>query len=377
MKRRFLSLILVLVLCTTLALTAYAAPGVSFVVDEWEVLADSELTQLNELAGQIYDTLGVGIFFVFTNAEDLESIDPAQIAGDIEDYYIMIENEEYWWSFFGGKGEMIDLDTESTLRAAYDAPETYVDGIESFLYATAECFPTYIPEDDILPAINMMVFDEADILSDAEELALEEKLVDASYAYDAQLVVATISDLDGGDIDGFIEFIYDEMDFGFGENHDGALLLVCMDPREYRILTNGMADEAIGESGINAIGDVIVSDLSDGNYSDAFNSFADECAYYLDGHINGFPFKFGKNLVIALVIGIIAGVVVALALKAQLKTVRQQKQANVYIKSGSMQLTASNDIFLYRTVERRKKENNSSGSSGSSGSSRSVGGGSF
>jgi len=150
---------------------------------------------------------------------------------------------------------------------------------------------------------------------------------------------------------------------------------VCMDPREYRILSNGFAGEAIDSGDIDDIGDAIVSDLSDGNYAAAFDEFADQCDYYLGGFINGFPFNFGKNLLICLVIGIIAGVVVAFILKGQLKTVRKQNQANVYVKPGSLQISVRRDLFLYRNVERRKKE--SSQSSGSSGSSRSTGGGSF
>ena len=79
---------------------------------------------------------------------------------------------------------------------------------------------------------------------------------------------------------------------------------------------------------------------------------------------------------IALIIGVVAGVVVALILKGQLKSVRKQHQANAYVRDGSMHLTMSNDIFLYRNVTRtRKQTNNSSGSSGGTG--RSVGGGSF
>lgn len=222
-----------------------------------------------------------------------------------------------------------------------------------------------------------LVYDEADLLSDAEEMELQEKLLTISHTYNAQLVVATVDSVDGNDIDAFINYVYDEMEFGYGQNHDGVLLLVCMDIREYRILTNGMADAAIGESGIESIGDHIVYDLSEGYYADAFYSFADECEYYLNGYLNGFPFEFGANLLIAAVIGIVAGLVVALVLKGQLKSVRQQKQANVYIKNGSMQLTARSDIFLYRTVDRRKKVKTSSSSSGSSGSSRSVGGGKF
>ena len=161
---------------------------------------------------------------------------------------------------------------------------------------------------------------------------------------------------------------------GYGERRDGVLLLVCMDDREYRILSNGYAGEAIGLSQIDAIGEAIVSDLSEAEYAEAFITFADRCGYYLNGYLNGFPFQWGKNLIIALVVGIAAGVITALVLRRQLKTVRQQKQANVYIKPGSMQITQSRDQFLYRELQRTAKQ--SSNSSGS-GSSRNVGGGSF
>ena len=222
------------------------------------------------------------------------------------------------------------------------------------------------------------VMDQAGLLTESEVTALNTRLQEISSAYNAQVVVVTIPALEGGDIDRFIEYIYDETGLGYGPNHDGVLLVVCMNPRQYRILTNGMADEAIGADGIEMIGDNIVSDLSDGYYADAFQSFADECEYYLNGHLNGFPFEAGINLVIAVVIGFVIGLVVALILKGQLKSVRQQNQANVYVKPGSMHLTTSNDLFLYRTVQRRKKENtSSSGAVRSSGGSRSVGGGSF
>ena len=81
---------------------------------------------------------------------------------------------------------------------------------------------------------------------------------------------------------------------------------------------------------------------------------------------------------VRMMIGIAVGVIVALILKGQLKTVRAQNQANVYVKQGSMQLTVCNDMFLYRNVTRTQRQSSSSsGSSGSSGSSRSIGGGSF
>ena len=217
------------------------------------------------------------------------------------------------------------------------------------------------------------IYDEADLLSSAEETQIAEKLSKIGEQFDTQIVIMTVPTSDGS-IDTFVEDVYDSMNMGCGENRDGVLLLVCMDSREYRILSNGYAGEAIGMDQIDAISEAIVSDLSDGDYADAFITFADNCAYYLDGYLNGYPFNAGKNLVVALIIGIVAGVIVAFVLKKQLKSVRQQKQANVYIKSGSMQITASRDLFLYREVSKTKKAStNSSGS----GSSRNVGGGKF
>lgn len=217
--------------------------------------------------------------------------------------------------------------------------------------------------------------DDADLLSSSEESRLAAKLEEISREYGAQILVVTVNSVPGRNIDRYVEDYYDSNGLGYGNNYDGVLLLICMDIREYRILSNGLAADAIGDSEIDAIGDQITPDLSDGEYADAFSLFADRCAYYLDGHINGFPFDFGGSLGIALIIGICAGLIVALILRGQLKTVRRQNQANVYVKPGSMQVTTRNDIFLYRNVTRTKRETSSNSSR--AGSSRHVGGGKF
>ena len=379
MKRKIIAMLLTLFLCFSLVLSVSAeAKAIDFVVDEIGCMADSEIDLLNKQAVTIYNERSVGIFFVYTTAEDLENYDVDGLVCGIEDYYVMIENDTSWYSFLGGSAEAyINLETEAYLRDVYDEAETYFEGVSGFMDAAANCFAriTDTPEVDIPGAEEYFLYDEADLLNDAEEASLEKKLADISGTYNAQIVVCTIASMDGGDIDRFDDYLYDTMGFGYGENLDGVLLLVCMDPREYRILSNGFAGVAIDSGDIDAIGGVIVSDLSDGNYSAAFGEFADRCAYYLDGHLNGFPFNFGKNLLVALVIGILAGLIVAFSLKGQLKTVRKQNQANVYVKPGSMQVTVSNDLFLYRNVTRTKKESKSSSSN--SGSSRSSGGGSF
>lgn len=222
----------------------------------------------------------------------------------------------------------------------------------------------------------LLLLDNAAVLTEAEAEALHIKLETLSQKYGAQVCIATTDELEDADIDEFVEFLYDYGGYGYGENKDGVLLLICMDPREFRILSNGFAADAITLDYIDAITDDITQDLTNGDYADAFDTFVDKCAYYLDGNINGFPFNAGKNLLIALGVGLVVALIVTGILKGQLKSVRKQDRASVYVRPGSLNITNSGDFYMYRTVTRTAKpKNNSSSSSG--GSSRNVGGGSF
>ena len=124
--------------------------------------------------------------------------------------------------------------------------------------------------------------DGADLLTPAEEQELAAKLAEISAAYNAQVAVVTVPS-SSGSVDRLVNDIYDETGYGFGENRDGVLLLVCMDPREYRILSNGYASDAIDTGTIDLISDYFIDDLSNGFYADAFDTFADECDYYQIG----------------------------------------------------------------------------------------------
>lgn len=377
MSRKMISTFLALVLCFSLAISVSAeAKAIDFIIDELGYLEESERQSLNQYAQVVYENTGVGLFFAFVDVPSAEEYDVSTLVNGITDYVVMAETEEYWYIHVGGKGEMIDTAAEDALRAVYDAENTYIGGVAEYLYALETYFPIVETPAAINPAVReQLVYDDADLLSDTEEAALPQKLADVSGNYSAQIVIATIASMDGGDIDGFVDYLYDTMGFGYGENRDGVLLLVCLDPREYRILSNGFAGVAIDPDDISKISDEIVGNLSGGDYAGAFNEFVDECAYYLDGYINGFPFNAGKSLGISLIIGIIIGLIAAFVLKGQLKSVHIQSRAQEYVKNGSMYVNLSNDMFLYRNVTCTKKQ--SSNSSGSGGTARSKGGGSF
>ncbi len=220
------------------------------------------------------------------------------------------------------------------------------------------------------------VTDGADLLTDSEERELYATLEEISDAYGAQVAVVTVPSLDVS-IDYYVNDLYDGGAYGYGSDKAGVLLLVCMNPREYRILSNGFAADAISSYDIDVISDAIVSYLSSGDYAEAFDTYASECEYYLGGYINGFPFDFGANLILALIVGVVIALIAVSSMKAQLKSVRRQNQANAYVKSGSMNITRAGDYYMYRTVTRSPKPKSNSSSSSSSGGSRNVGGGRF
>lgn len=224
--------------------------------------------------------------------------------------------------------------------------------------------------------LDSRLYDSADVLTANEEIQVLKHLDSVSQQYNVDIVVATVPALAGVSANRYTENFYDNNDIGTGSRHDGVLLLLAMQERDYRILSNGMPGDAIDNDAIDAIGDKIVSDLSAGEYADAFIAFAGQCAYYIDGYLNGFPFPVWDNLTVCLIIGFAVAAIAVIVMCAQLKSVRKQHGAANYTRPGSMQLTHSCDIFLYRNVSKVKIQTSSS-SGGGSGGSRHIGGGKF
>lgn len=242
-----------------------------------------------------------------------------------------------------------------------------------FLLVLALCTAAVMP----VFAQNDFLVDDADLLSVTEERQLQEQIAALNAEFDADIVIVTVETTGNYDPEEYIEYFYDGNDYGVGNSRDGVMLLVAMEEREFKILSNGYCGDAISYSEIDFIVEAMQEDMSDGEYADAFDTFLGECRYYLDGYLNGFPFELGGSLIISLVIGLVVALIATGVMRGKLKSVRKQESANQYTKSGSMQITNATELYLYRNVTRVRKAQNSSGSSRSGGGSRSIGGGRF
>ena len=220
--------------------------------------------------------------------------------------------------------------------------------------------------------------DAAELLSADQEADLLARLDQVSGELKCDVVIVTMDSCGGHSPDDVIEAFYDEYGYGYGTNRDGVVLLLSMAERDWRILSNGFASDAIPPSDIESIGDHIVEELSAGEYYEAFMEFATLCKYEIEGERYGFPFDFGMSLLISIVIGFAVAFIATGIMRSRLRSVRAQTGAREYTVPGSMQLTRANDLFLYRTLNRRHKpQQSSSGSRGGGGGGRSIGGGKF
>lgn len=233
-----------------------------------------------------------------------------------------------------------------------------------------------------------LLVDQADLLSESEESALLTQLQQISAAQKMDIVVVTQNSLNGKSPRDFADDFYDQGSYA----QSGILLLISMEESDWYISTTGYGITAVTDAGLEYMADQFVYQLSEGNYYDAFVRYGELCDDFITqarsgqpydvGNLPKAPFGFVKNLLITFAVGLVAALIITGRMKNKLKSVHMQQEAKDYVKTGSMHITQSNDLFLYAHVDRVAKptESRSGGSSthvSSSGTTHGGGGGKF
>lgn len=203
-----------------------------------------------------------------------------------------------------------------------------------------------------------LLVDDADLLTSAEKRTISEKLDKLSQKEQMDVVIVTVTELDGKSPQSFADDFFDYNGYGYGENFDGILLLYKDDvpgQRDIYISTTGKAINKF-QRYINPMLDDIIPHLSDGEYEKGFEVFIKSVDRY-----SGFYINF-VLLIIALAIGILMAFVVMKSQVSSLKSVRKNFGGDRYITD--VKLTQQADIFLFRNRSRIRHTSSSSGSSG-------------
>lgn len=220
-----------------------------------------------------------------------------------------------------------------------------------------------------------LVNDSEGLLTVEETIWLEQCYAAHAEKYGYTPSLVTMPSFDGKSAESYAGNYYDT----YGYPYDGILLLVSLSEGQWYILTNGACYDRISNDEVQGIGEAIVPYLRDGAYYEAFVRFAELSAeaYHNSNTSDSKSIgkNYGKTIGISMTVGMLLGLIATGIMAAQMKTVRNQSGASDYIRSGSMHLTNSRDIFLYSHVHRTPKpKSNSSGGSSHGGSRGGAGG---
>lgn len=245
--------------------------------------------------------------------------------------------------------------------------------ISIFFTAVLLCLACVFP---VQAGAEKRLADQAGLLSEDEQDDLSSLLDDISERGEVDVVIVTTDSLGEKTAQEYADDYFTDHGYGQGRDRDGILFLLDMGDRNWAITTHGYAIEAFTDAGQSYIMDQVKPYLSDGDYREAFQTFAQQCDAFImqaetgepydTDNLPKEPFDVGVNILIALGIGLVAGFLVTGNMRRKLKTVRKQDQAASYVRKGSMNVTKSNDLYLYRTVTRTAKPKEQDHSGGSS-----------
>ena len=244
-------------------------------------------------------------------------------------------------------------------------------------------------------ADSVYVRDDADLLTDEEELTLAALMEEAAAELDCGIYLVTVEYFYeyGSSPQAAAEALYIEQTMLGNVPQDGILLMLSMAERDYSLITYGEYAEAVftddvmwdmedhflqyfrqndwyyGFSYYVSDGvDALVSYNMDAQdrYGDSYESYYDPGVPEVVVRVNGVQ----PEIWLAVIGGSMAvALIVCLVLKAGMRNARKATHADAYIPRGGVDLRIKQDLFTHTTtrVVHHPKSNSGGGSSGGGG----------
>lgn len=234
--------------------------------------------------------------------------------------------------------------------------------------------------------INPTITDFAGYLTKDQNKELSARLDKIREKYNFDVVFISEVRLSADDAQTAADDIYDYNGYGYGENYDGILFYIAEAERKYHFSTCGSGETIFNKNGLTYLEKNIIPLLKESDYYNAVKTYADCSEELLEMAAQGEPFNKRQHSIKYILCVIVAAVLLPLIFAyfmmhrklARMKTAVKDDNAANYMKSGSMSLDFSRDIFLYSTVTKTEKpKSNSDSHTSSSGRSHGGQGGSF
>ena len=153
--------------------------------------------------------------------------------------------------------------------------------ISTFLLALLAALTLTVPAWAETQPGDALIYDTESLLTDGERQQLESLADQITWQYDCAVYVVTIYDYEQY-ADGVYEAactIYNDYDFGIGEDRDGVLLLLSMYDRSYSLyVRDGYAQSMIGSYAQQQLEDSFLDYLGDDDWYGGFHAYLTTCA---------------------------------------------------------------------------------------------------
>lgn len=236
------------------------------------------------------------------------------------------------------------------------------------------------------------VVDQADILTDQENMELDGLAKTLSQTYQLDILIAAVDDMNGMSAQEYAVSL--NSDRGWWDTDQAVLFLIAMEEREWYIATFGDAIYIFTDYGLDRLGEAAVLSFSEGSYYDGFAAYLNMLPEYFQSWERGEPIDsysydpgpreevvYGTPvqtktiwsvLPVSLLIGIVAAAIILLVMRSSMNTKRRQYSAGDYLKPGSYHLRTQQDLFLYSNLSKTRRQENTGGPGGRSGGGSSI-----
>ncbi|NLB17901.1 MAG: TPM domain-containing protein [Syntrophomonadaceae bacterium] len=229
-----------------------------------------------------------------------------------------------------------------------------------------------------------LVADGVGLLSEDEYFELNELAWDITEEYQCEVSIVIIDDNDGDDAMEVAKSIYEDYNYGYGEDKSGLMLFLSMEERDYAIIAYGYGNTAFTDHGKDVLLERhLLPLLGKDEYYDSFRIYLNQTANYLKMARDGTPFdidtdevlaaekaksSFWIRLAVVILVPLLIAGLICLIFLSQMKTAVKQRKADYFIPEGGFNLTRRIDQFLFRTETRTQIEKKSSSGGTSVGS---------
>lgn len=123
--------------------------------------------------------------------------------------------------------------------------------------------------------------DDAGLFTDEEKSELIKQLDDIRETHFFDVVIHTTNSFDGKSAMEYADDYYDYNGYGYGKNHDGCILVINTESRDWWLSTCGYGITALTDSRIDSLGNNFAPKLTNGDYYASMVTFLNQVESYL------------------------------------------------------------------------------------------------